>query len=96
MIALGNLYLKIHEPAKALAMFKKSQLLLPADRETRVNEAIAHRMNGDTLKAVTILKSIVKKFDSNDPWSVKGALLLLECLHDVGDTDGIKKQELNF
>ena len=96
MMALGDLYLEIQEPVKALAMFKKARVLLPEDLEVRVNEAIAHRMKGEPRKAVTLLKPIVSKFDRNNQWSVKAVLALLECQHDLGDKHGIKRTRTDF
>jgi tetratricopeptide (TPR) repeat protein len=93
---LGDLYLEIKEPTKALVLFEKVQKLTPRDLESRVHEAIAYRMMGNFGRAVVLMKPFMKEFDRNNQWSVKAILTLLECQYQLEDNEGIKNTKAKF
>jgi len=93
---LGDLYLEIREPGRALGLFEKVQKIVPENMESLVNVAIAYRMMGNFGKAVVLMKPALKEFDRNNQWSVKAVLNLLECQYGMGDYDGINKTRTGF
>ena len=94
--SLGDLFLEIKEPAKALKVFEKVKRIAPDDMESWVHGAIALARTGDLEGAIALLQPVWKGFNGNNYWSVKAVLALLEYQYRTGDRAGMEKNKTIF